>query len=335
MLLVTLTGCGKKKMDPLVEKKQEDYEKVTHSTAEVKRGDFPNKLTLTIGMEEITVTDYKFEERTIGELTARVVSEENAYIVPTAVAYVKEGDHVNVGDVMVEATIQNADKDLQEAEKNVNDLALELEHNRNLMEIDPDLGLSDVSRSGEEQLALARTRLRELQDQKTGVSLVAKEEGTVTFVDKALRDYGILDTYNPMVKITSGSGKYTVVTDDPYPFREGEVFPAYANDNVYDFKLAEIVDLGSGSKQLRLEPVSDISGLPDSQKLDMVVEKAPYKDVVYVNKNAVVRTEDHAWVYIVDENGYREAREVVLGDTIEDSQIIESGLEGGEVISVE
>ncbi len=335
MMLLALTGCGKRKENPLVVKEKEQYERVTHSEAEVRRGDFPNTIILSLSMEDLITKEYMFSETAMSNYATKLSPEMSAYVVPVAKVYVKVGDHVNAGDTLVEAAIPEADKELQEEEKNADRLSLNLEHLRNLAELDPSQDYTGEIKDTEQQLQLARTKLSEMREQKKGVSLVAEEEGTVTYINEYLEDYGYFDSYNPMVRITSGTGKYTVSTEDDYPFRVGQVFHATANENTYDFELTEIMDEGNGSRRLQFTPVSDVSGLADSQRLDLMVEKEPYRDVVYVNRKAVTKTNGRSWVYVMDENGYLEAREVECGDIIDDAQIILSGLSGGETVSVE
>ena len=58
------------------------------------------------------------------------------------------------------------------------------------------------------------------------------------------------------------------------------------------------------------------------------------KDVVYVNKYAVVEKDDTHYVYILGDQGLFSVVEVKIGESVENDIIIKEGLEGGEIVQV-
>jgi hypothetical protein len=58
------------------------------------------------------------------------------------------------------------------------------------------------------------------------------------------------------------------------------------------------------------------------------------KDVVYVDSAAINTVDDKCFVYVLDENGYRDAVFVETGDVVDSYTIITAGLNGGEQVTV-
>ena len=65
------------------------------------------------------------------------------------------------------------------------------------------------------------------------------------------------------------------------------------------------------------------------------IDKPVVKNVVYVNKKAVFDgSGEKKYVYTVNEDGYRNAVEVTVGDTVDDYTVIKSGLKAGEQVVI-
>jgi hypothetical protein len=83
------------------------------------------------------------------------------------------------------------------------------------------------------------------------------------------------------------------------------------------------------------EPVNDMAGVTEADTLTMTIQKPTVAGVIYVNKNIVFEGSDGKnYVYVLTEDGYREAKEVTVGETVDDYTIIKSGLTAGEQVVV-
>jgi hypothetical protein len=77
-----------------------------------------------------------------------------------------------------------------------------------------------------------------------------------------------------------------------------------------------------------------MSAVAEQETLTIQIEKSVMKDVVYVDSAAINTVDDKSFVYVLDENGYRDAVFVETGDVVDSYTIITAGLNGGEQVTV-
>lgn len=80
------------------------------------------------------------------------------------------------------------------------------------------------------------------------------------------------------------------------------------------------------------EPVSDMSAVSDAQIFSMEVTRPAIENAVYVQKDAVHEKDGRYFVYTLDENGYRQAVWISVGDQVGDYRIITEGLKSGDEV---
>ena len=80
------------------------------------------------------------------------------------------------------------------------------------------------------------------------------------------------------------------------------------------------------------EPVSDMSAVSDAQIFSMEVTCPAIENAVYVQKDAVHEKDGRYFVYTLDENGYRQAVWISVGDQVGDYRIITEGLKSGDEV---
>jgi hypothetical protein len=136
-----------------------------------------------------------------------------------------------------------------------------------------------------------------------------------------------------MLTEACGSDNYVAETTDNYDFKVGDIFTAKSGVVSYEMQLTEIDD-DETKRTLYFKPVSDMSAVAEQETLTIQIEKSVMKDVVYVDSAAINTVDDKSFVYVLDENGYRDAVFVETGDVVDSYTIITAGLNGGEQVTV-
>lgn len=317
-----LAGCGGNYNTGKPQITVDAYSMRAYETTTVQKGDIAPVLSLNLQPDEYTTTNYRLES-------------ENDEIDKINVSV---GDKVNAGDVMVSFKSEDIQDLIDTYETQKSDNELLIEHYMKLMEIDSSQDYTAEIESLREDTEIASLYLEEQNEKLSEYNLIAEKSGTVTFVSDNLQ-WGYAPAQETLVTVASGSSNYTADTDDDYDFVIGETYQAEFGIATYDMKLVEIteyVDAATGKdmRTLLFEPLSDMTGLSESDTIVLEIHKPVIENVVYVDKNAVFSVEDKQYVYLVNEEGYRVAKEVTQGTVVDDVVIIESGLEGGEQVTL-
>ena len=106
-----------------------------------------------------------------------------------------------------------------------------------------------------------------------------------------------------------------------------DIYTATAFDIEFELKVKEVDD-----KKVVFEPVSDMSAVSDAQIFSMEVTRPAIENAVYVQKDAVHEKDGRYFVYTLDENGYRQAVWISVGDQVGDYRIITEGLKSGDEV---
>ena len=186
---------------------------------------------------------------------------------------------------------------------------------------------------------LADTYIKEQNERMKEYQVIADKNGTVTYVNSDLQ-YGYVTAGDTLITVDSGSSDYVSETADSYEFKEGQTYDADFQEATFTLKLTKCEKYTSSAtgeemQKLTFQPVSDLTGVTEADTLKMVIDKPVVKNVVYVNKKAVFDgSGEKKYVYTVNEDGYRNAVEVTVGDTVDDYTVIKSGLKAGEQVVI-
>ena len=143
-----------------------------------------------------------------------------------------------------------------------------------------------------------------------------------------------------MITVASGSSNYTVTTDDTYEFKVGDEYEADYEVAKYNMKVIDVKKYtddatGKDMQTILFEPVDNMAGISEDNKLTMTIHKPVIKNVVYVPEKAVCeKSEGQYYVYTINDDGYRLAVDVTVGETVDGSTIIKSGLTAGEQVTI-
>lgn len=310
-----LTGCGRGRNEEAVRVEVLPYEKTTYPTVTVKRGDLMPMLVLDLHMETHEKIDYAMDA-------------ENLQVEKV---YVTEGMTVKKGDVLVRFSSGEMEEELAAVKQEIAQNNMLIDHYEKLGKINPDEDYKDSIKSLKEDVAVLNLKCQEIAARIEDCSIVAKEDGMISYVNAALF-YELPETAGNLITEECGSDDYTVTVTEDYPFREGEEYEAKSGVAVYRMRLDRITQ-ETGGKMLVFSPVSDMSGLGQTDQVTITIKKPVLSDVVYVDENAVFQKQDVSFVYRLNADGYREAVTVTTGETVEGNIVITSGLSGGEQVT--
>lgn len=306
-----LTGCGSTRHE-VITMNREPYEKLTYETAEVQKGDLEPELTLKLraeGYEKITY------DATNGELKLDKV-------------HVSVGDRVSKGDLLVSFESESLQQTIDSYEEQCTNNQLLIDHYTRLMEIDSSLDYSADIASMRQDMEVAQLYVEEAKEKLARYQIVAEADGTITDMDNSLQN-GTFEPGRKLITQVSGTGKYETERPEGYDFTVGETYTANVGAVSYEIQVAEV-----GDTLITFSPISDMSSVSEADTLELKVKKPVIEDVVYVDSTAVHEADDSYYVYVIDDEGYREAVFVTVGDRVAKYTIITEGLSGGEKVTV-
>lgn len=340
LLLVTaagITGCGRPSVQEKAQLTIPIYQKMEYKTAEVGKGDLEPKLEFSVQVDELRRISYEVED-------------ENLELEKIHVAV---GDKVKKGDVLVSFQAGDIEESIKEYKKQLSDDVLLLEHYQRMKVLEgkeqeitaEDDGEVKSEQSGysvsikdlKREMELLKVRIAEAEDKLKGFSIIAEENGTISFVDDNL-NYGYVLAKSSLVIETCGSEYYEAVVRDDYDFKIGDVFVAVSGVAEYEMELISM-EGDSEERKLLLRPVQDMSGVSETDTFKVTIKKDVLRDVLYVPSRCVYEVEDKYFVFVIDENGFRDGVEVtpgaVVGEGVDEVTVITSGLAGGERVMMQ
>lgn len=310
IVLCATTACDKKGSE-VVTVNIKPYEKVEYKKIEVMRGDFTPKLTLTLQAEN-------YEKINYGMMNEELELEQ---------LKVKVGDKVKKGDILVEFKSDSINEKLKKYEEQRESNRLLVEHYSNLMKVDESSDYSEDISMLKEDIRVCDLYIEEAKEKLKDYKIIAKRKGTITYISDYLQN-GYYKPGENLLSQVCGSGKYTVSTMEADEFEVGRMYTASCEEIDYEMELEENAD-----GMLIFKPISDTSSLTEEDKLTITINKPVITNAVYVDSKTVWESEGNYYVYMLDENGYRDVRQVKVGDSFNGYTIITEGLSGGEKVT--
>lgn len=324
MVAALLGGCSSKNAEsskPSIH--IESYIKVGYDTVTVQSGDISPILNLKLSPDEFETKNYK-------------VSQDDYEVEKVNVS---KGDRVKAGDIMVQFKADDIQDTIKEYTEQKAENELLIEHYQKLMQIDGSEDYSDDIASLKEDIQIADTYIKEQNEKMKEYCLIAEKDGTVTYVNEWL-GYGYASSSDNLVTVASGSSNYTATTDDDYEFKKGDVYQADYEVASYDMKVIDVSQYedkatGKQMQKILFEPVDSMAGISEEDVLTMTIHKPVISNVVYVDEKAInEKSEDNYYVFTINDDGFRTAVDVTIGETVDGYTIIKSGLKAGEQVTV-
>ncbi len=324
LTVASLSGCGSSSSNKKPSIYLESYQKTEYETTTVQTGDIAPVFELSLTPDEYEVKSYSIEQSDyeVGEV------------------FVKEGDYVEEGDILIQFLADEIQETIDEYTKVKEEDEMLLEHYKKLMAIDSSQDYTSEIRELTAEIEVAETYIDEKSDKYSDYTLVAEKAGTVTYVNEWLEE-GYVSANDALIKVASGSSNYTAETTEEFTFKEGDIYEASYELAVYEMKVISVSKkteetTGKTIQTIVFEPVDDMSGVSITETLSMTINMTVLSNVTYVKKQAIYEKaeEGNYYVYVLDDEGYRSAEDVTIGDTVDGSTKITSGVEAGEQVTI-
>ncbi|MBP5493551.1 MAG: efflux RND transporter periplasmic adaptor subunit [Lachnospiraceae bacterium] len=333
---VLLTGCEKTDIHKIEPVSKELYQKTIPETFEVHRGDMTPTIRLKLTQNSLRYYNYSVD---LDDLEFDELKVAN-------------GDFVKAGQVLCVFKSDKIEKKVTEARETLETDKLLLEHVKKLKSInfdpektDPTMeefagniaigkAYDDQIASIEDDIKLKEIELMESQRDLDKCIVKAREDGVITYVSEAIANGVVIKGKDILTEASGDVGFTTEVKNSDYEFEVGAVYKAQSPTMEFDVEITQIEENNTGTKTLHLKPVSDDVGYVSSEKFEVVIPLETMKDVVYVEERYVyTAVNEKRFVYVVDENGFRNPVYVEVDSVVDGMAVIKSGLKGGEEVA--
>ncbi len=314
LLAVSITGCGKEK-NSLIPIDIEEYERVVYDSAEVMQGDITPIISLKVlpaDMENVSYFPAKNEME-----VDRI--------------FVKAGDFVHAGDVMVTFKSREIQEKVTEYENELAEIKLLIDHYEKLKKIDKTTDYASDIKQLKKDMQVTSMYLEEQKAILKNYSIVAEKNGVVNFVSDMLY-YGIVNSNDNVITVMYGEGDYYATADADDVYEIGTVYHMTNNVGEYEMELVSVEEEES-QKKLHFRPYGSDAKVY-TKTLDLVIEKETLKNVMYVSEKCIFEKEGKYYVYVINEDGFRSGLEVKIGDTVDGNTIIKSGVNAGDKVVI-
>ena len=333
---VLLTGCEKTDIHKIEPVSKELYQKTIPETFEVHRGDMTPTIRLKLTQNSLRYYNYQVD---LDDLEFDELKVAN-------------GDFVKAGQVLCVFKSEKIEKKVVEARETLETDKMLLEHVQKLKAIyfdpektDPDIKehasnialgktYDDQIASIEDDIKLKEIELMESQRDLDKCIIKAREDGVITYVSDAIANGVVIKGKDILTEASGDVGFYTEVKNTDYVFEVGAVYKAQSPTMEFDVEITRIEENNTGTHTLYLNPVSDDVGYVSTEKFEVVIPLETIKDVVYVEERYVyTAVNEKRFVYVVDENGFKNPVYVEVDSVVDGMAIIKSGLNGGEEVA--
>lgn len=297
-----------------------------------------NKVTVTRGTLEKT-------EEISGKYKGTVkedIEPDGASVIKKI--YVKKGDRVKAGDVVMQYELPGSEKTLKESNEKIEKTKLQITQARELMKLEVEkqkkIGggskeIANARNQYEQQIKALESSLELLKmDAKIAKEEIEEEQitasvnGVVTYVDsKAEGTYGTED--KAAIKI-EGKKKNRFEANSKYAShcKEGDIVTIEVRGQEYK---ATVKKDPESTDSVYFYPRSKLN-LEDGTVCSYQVILKEKKDILYLPSSIVYSMGDKHVVYYEDANGLKSTKEVSIGETIDNFVEITAGLEENEQV---
>lgn len=319
MCAVALPGCGDKNKQKREEVYISEYEKITYETTEVVKGDIVPVLSLDLECDS-------FERKNYFPIQDEMEVEQ---------VYVTEGDVVKEGDVLISFKSGDIDDQISGYEDTLGQQKLLLDHYTNLSLIDTNTDYTEQINMLKADMEVTSLYISELEAKLASYSIVAEGQGTILSISDYL-ELGPVNSNDNIITVIYGTGDYYATTTDDYQFEIGKIYEATYAKSVYSLELVSVEDAvdESGNKVQNLHFAIAMGGVTEVSRMTMDINKPALKNVLYVPSECVFNVDEEYYAYTIDENGFREAVPITIGESIDGMTIIESGLSEGDKVVI-
>lgn len=334
IMLTILSGCGKSEKVSLEPITIKPYERVVYETTDVMQGDLTPVFSMLLMPEVEQLVSYKPQKDEM----------------EVANVYVKAGDAVYPGDVLVTFKSGEIAEKVKQHQAELEEMRLLVEHYEKLMKVDSNIDYKDDIKQLKKDMQVTSMYIAEENAKLESYSIKAEGAGVVITVSDLLY-YGVVNSNDDVLTIQYGDGNYYARTTNDYEFEVGKVYQANSiaanvsidpetqeisvtNDTMSSYEMELVaIDDDDGQKTLHFKPYK-ADGPLNISSLELVIEKERMENVMYLPKNCVFTVDEKNYVFLLQEDGFRKGVEVQVGDIVDDNIVIKSGISVGDKVVI-
>ena len=321
--MMLFTGCEAKQEEQTATVCIEQYVPVSYKTVEVKKGDFTPVIELRLKASA--------KETISHSCPVDNMEVENVFVNP--------GDHVKKGDTLITFKSEELEEEIKEYESRLEADSLLLDHLTNMSKLDLETDYKNDLDSVSEDMEICRLYLEELKATLDLYRIKAAGDGSIIDLYSDL-GYGIVEADAPLGRVCYSENKFHAITSSDYNFEIGDVYTATSGTIEYEMKIIEIVEdkVSDDVRTIYFEPMDMNADFGANDWLNMVITLDTRKDALYIPEKCIKKTDgdtEEKFVYVLGDDGYKEACKVKTGETLEDMIVITEGLEEGQKVVME
>ena len=324
MNLFILSGCANKGYGELVPPSDKTYIPVTHSTDIVVKQDVNPTVSLFLTLSDYEEESYRIDQKTWLRLEAYNFTMDRLWV--------DNGHYVKAGDLLVSFKSEELEKELASYEDKKEKDQLAIEHYKRLAELDNSYNYQSEIDSLNQDMVIADAYIADINALYEEVNVRADKDGIISYVNPYLYDnFAVIGEV--LIKAYSSSENYFAETEEDIDIKEGDVVSIENDMTKYELVASEVTTDGKKTK-IVFEPEENSRSVISEKDLTLTIQKPKLSGVLCVNASAVFEENGHSYVYLYNEDGSREAREVTVGDYIDDMIVIKSGLSEGDEVEL-
>ena len=180
-------------------------------------------------------------------------------------------------------------------------------------------------------MEVTKLYIAELNEKMASYTITAEGTGVVETVSD-LVNYEKVDMKDKLLYVCYNTGEYYASCSDDYPFAIGETYMATYRDIECELELYEMEE--SGHEKTLYFRAKDLGQVVLANYMDLHIQKTSIKDAVYVEKEALLQVEDKNYLFTLNEEGFKQAHEVEIGNWIDGYVVIKSGINPGDRVVI-
>lgn len=322
-MLLSLTGCGSSDSESYIEPTIPEYTKQSFETTELQKGDLHPEFEVVIEAPECErITYYPSYD---GMIIDKV--------------YVSEGDVVKKGDILITFESENFDEEIEKYTSNISQNQILIEHYSRLASINPGVDYSQDIAALQNDIDVSNMYISELNKKKDAYTIKAEKDGSVGRITDTAKMAMVGGTHlevnsnTNLISVDYGDGVFVGETTENYDFEVGQQYMAVSGVSEYPVELTDIEEEGK-NKVMTFKGCDSNVNYTRVQNAKIVFEKPVLNNVSYIDKNCIFELDGKQCVYILDEKGFREIREVEVEQEVDGYLVIKSGIESGEKVVI-
>ncbi len=309
-----LTGCAEgsnAKMPPVT---VDHYDRIIYETVPVERRDVKPEIELRLDCESYSRKSYS-------------VSRDDMEVDKV---FVSVGDRVSAGDVLISCKAGDISDKIKAYETKIEKNQIMYEHYEQLNAIDQTENNDVVLEQLKRNIDLDRMYVSELRARLASYNIVAEADGVILDIAEGLEESTVGKTKN-IISVIYSDGIFTTVSEKQIEFDTEEIYEAYFGATYYLMQYVSMTE-DKGRYTYTFKAISDGQDFCSKETLVMNVIQPMLSGALCVPEDCVNKVDDIYVVYLLDENGFKRAREVTIGITIDGMTVIESGLSDGDEV---